>query len=44
MTQPLAKRMAAFNETAIEDRVVVMHLESGEFFSRSPAARPRSGS
>ncbi len=33
MTQLLAKRPDAFTETLIEDEVVVMHLESGEFFS-----------
>ena len=38
MTQPLAKRTAAFNETAIEDEIVVMHLESGEFFSLTGSA------
>ncbi len=38
MSQPLAKRPGAFNETAIEDEVVVMHLESGEFFSLTGSA------
>jgi PqqD family protein of HPr-rel-A system len=38
MTQPLAKRTAIFNETAIEDEIVVMHLESGEFFSLTGSA------
>ena len=35
----VAKDPARFVETAIDDEVVVMHLDSGDFFSLSGTAR-----
>ncbi len=38
MTRLLAKRAGSFTETAIEDEIVVMHLDSGEFYSLTGTA------
>ncbi|MDE2302811.1 MAG: HPr-rel-A system PqqD family peptide chaperone [Sphingomonadales bacterium] len=38
MTVP-AKRVGCFSETTFEDEVVVLHLESGEFYSLQGSAR-----
>jgi pyrroloquinoline quinone biosynthesis protein D len=39
VTQPLIKQSARFSETVIDDEVVVMSLESGDFFSLTGTAR-----
>ncbi len=39
MTQLLTKQSDRFSETAIDDEVVVMSLESGDFFSLTGTAR-----
>jgi pyrroloquinoline quinone biosynthesis protein D len=39
VTQPLVKQSARFSETAIDDEVVVMSLENGDFFSLTGTAR-----
>lgn len=39
MSQLLAKAADRFSETAIDDEVVVMSLESGDFFSLTGTAR-----
>lgn len=39
MTTKLAKATDRFSETAIDDEVVVMSLESGDFFSLTGTAR-----
>ena len=38
MTAPISKRTAAFSETAIDDEVVVMDLDRGDFFSLTGTA------
>ena len=39
MSTKLAKATGRFSETAIDDEVVVMNLESGDFFSLTGTAR-----
>ena len=39
MTTPLAKAEGAYTQTTIDDEVVVMSLDSGEFFSLTGTAR-----
>ena len=39
MDQALTKRADQFSETAIDDEVVVMSLDSGDFFSLTGTAR-----
>lgn len=39
MTQVLTKRTDQFSETAIDDEIVVMSLDSGDFFSLTGTAR-----
>jgi len=39
VTQLLTKQVGRFSETAIDDEVVVMSLESGDFFSLTGTAR-----
>lgn len=39
MTAPIRKLTEAFNETAIDDEIVVMSLTSGDFFSLEGTAR-----
>ena len=39
MSTKLAKATGRFSETAIDDEVVVMSLESGDFFSLTGTAR-----
>lgn len=39
MTRPLTKLTDRFTETAIDDEVVVMSLNSGDFFSLTGTAR-----
>jgi len=39
MSAPLRKAEGRFSETAFEDEVVVMQLDSGEFFSLTGTAR-----
>lgn len=39
MTRPLTKFTDRFTETAIDDEVVVMSLNSGDFFSLTGTAR-----
>lgn len=39
MGGPVTKAAERFTETEIEDEVVVMHLDSGEFFSLTDTAR-----
>jgi pyrroloquinoline quinone biosynthesis protein D len=38
MTTPIGKASDRFTETAIDDEIVVMSLESGEFFSLTGTA------
>ena len=33
MTTTLAKQVGSFTETEIDDEIVVMHLDTGDFFS-----------
>lgn len=39
MSSGLAKAQGRFSETEIDDEIVVMNLESGEFFSLTGTAR-----
>lgn len=39
MTQLLSKNIGRFSETTIDEEVVVMNLDSGEFFSLVETAR-----
>ena len=39
MTAPLAKATEKFSESAIDDEIVVMNLDSGSFFSLGGTAR-----
>ncbi len=39
MTTPLSKAADRFSETAIDDEIVVMSLENGDFFSLTGTAR-----
>jgi len=39
MNQPLTKANGRFSQTEIDDEVVVMSLESGDFFSLTGTAR-----
>ena len=39
MNQTLRKTNGAFSETAIDDEIVVMNLENGDFFSLTGSAR-----
>lgn len=39
MTQLLTKQSDHFSETAIDDEIVIMSLESGDFFSLTGTAR-----
>lgn len=39
MTRVLAKAIHRFSETTIDDEVVVMNLDSGDFFSLTGTAR-----
>lgn len=39
MSKPLCKLTASFSETAIDDEIVVMQLDTGVFFSLSGTAR-----
>ncbi len=39
MGNPIAKADGKFSETTIDDEVVVMHLESGSFFSLTGTGR-----
>lgn len=39
MSAPMAKAADSFSETVIDDEIVVMSLESGDFFSLTGTAR-----
>lgn len=38
MTTIITKRAGSFSETEIDDEIVVMHLDSGDFFSLTDTA------